>query len=277
MTDLRLILLICGVSLLTGIYLWGIYRSRKDDRDSQRRRTVRDFPQEESLSSLSVDRQAEQDIDYAHMISQISDARNDSDPAAIDDIPAAMETGSEPVEEPPDFSNTGTVDEQPSLSTSAPLFSSEAAEQAPEEQQSSPIPAYEKPTDIIQLHVIAKGAETISGPKLLKAIGEVDMQFGAMNIFHHYGLGEKMEQPIFSLANMIEPGNFDMNTIDTFETNGLVFFLCLPSPLDPEVVFELMLNTGERLAGMLNADLYDEKRRVITDNWITQVRTRLAS
>ena len=84
-----------------------------------------------------------------------------------------------------------------------------------------------------------------------------------------------MDKPLFSLANMVEPGNFDINTMEQMNTPGLVMFQCLPSPIDPQVIFELMLNTAQRLAEILAADVCDDSRKLIDESKLNSIRLSL--
>ena len=102
------------------------------------------------------------------------------------------------------------------------------------------------------------------------------MEIGPLNIFHHYGVGEmKMDEPLFSLANMLEPGVFDVENMEKFATPGLAMFMTLPGIIDGQVVFELMLNTAFRLAALLKADVCDEKRILLDEEKIEIIRTSI--
>lgn len=78
------------------------------------------------------------------------------------------------------------------------------------------------------------------------------------------------------MANMLEPGNFDIDSMDSFNTSGLVMFMCIPCVIDAQVIFELMLNTAQRLAEMLGADVCDERHKLLTDEKLEEIRYSLA-
>ncbi|RME32939.1 MAG: cell division protein ZipA [Gammaproteobacteria bacterium] len=128
---------------------------------------------------------------------------------------------------------------------------------------------------VIVLHVAAKEG-VLEGDSLAPALAEVGMVHGPMSIFHHYGVGElKSGQPLFSLANMVEPGTFDPAGMAGLRTPGVALFMRLPAPRDPRLVFELMLNTAERLAGRLDGRLLDERREPLTARVLEEIRQRL--
>ncbi len=129
---------------------------------------------------------------------------------------------------------------------------------------------------IVVMNVMAEPGQAFQGSDVRKALADVDMQHGDMQIFHHYGVGDlSSERPVFSAANMLEPGYFDPQTMDEMTTPGLCLFMRLPGPLDPRVGFELMLNTGQRLATALGGELRDETRSVLGLQTIGHLRERI--
>jgi len=101
----------------------------------------------------------------------------------------------------------------------------------------------------------------------------VGLRFGAMDIFHHFGAGDlRTESPLFSVANMVEPGHFDLHDLDSFSTPGLALILRLPGSLDGAVAFELFLNTAQRLAEALSGDLYGDPKKLLDSTAIDKLR-----
>lgn len=130
---------------------------------------------------------------------------------------------------------------------------------------------------IITLHVAAVEGEQFRGPAILRAVRRQDMRFGDMNIFHHYGIGDMhANRPLFHLANMMEPGVFDPEAMHGFQTRGLTLFMQLPTPLDAQVVFDLMLNTATRLAEELGGRVMTHDHRPLTDDRTRELYDRIA-
>lgn len=126
---------------------------------------------------------------------------------------------------------------------------------------------------IIALYVRPPDKHEFAGPALVKAMNAVGLRYGDMRIFHHYGAGElSTQKPLFSVANMIEPGYFDLDHLDGLSTPGLAMFLQLPGPLDGAVAFELFLNTAQRLAETLSADLYSAPQALLDGITIDKMR-----
>ena len=81
--------------------------------------------------------------------------------------------------------------------------------------------------------------------------------------------------PIFSMANMLKPGNFDMARIESLETTGISLFMTLPGPLPALDAWEAMLPTAQRLAELLDASVLDENRSALGRQGVAHVRDEL--
>ncbi|WP_288453085.1 cell division protein ZipA C-terminal FtsZ-binding domain-containing protein, partial [uncultured Microbacterium sp.] len=63
------------------------------------------------------------------------------------------------------------------------------------------------------VHVLARES-LMAGPALVETVTHYGLRYGDMNIFHHYD--EATGQPAFSMASAVEPGTFDLSTLDSF-------------------------------------------------------------
>jgi len=100
------------------------------------------------------------------------------------------------------------------------------------------------------------------GPDLIRAMEKFDLTHGDMGIFHRLTPGS--DQPLFSVANMLEPGSFDADKLATLETPGLTLFLRLPRTFDALHALDEMWDVAKGLAGELNADILDRNRQLFT-------------
>jgi cell division protein ZipA len=75
---------------------------------------------------------------------------------------------------------------------------------------------------------------------------------------------------------LVEPGTFDPKGREYFTTPGLAFFMQLPGPLGGRVAFELMLNTAQRVADVLEGSLLDEREQLLTTEATAELRDRIA-
>ena len=77
------------------------------------------------------------------------------------------------------------------------------------------------------------------------------------------------------MANVLEPGAFDLAAMDEMTTPGLCLFLRRPGPLPAAVAFDLMLDVGARLARALEAVLCDDQRCRLTVQATQALRERV--
>lgn len=100
------------------------------------------------------------------------------------------------------------------------------------------------PQEVISLFV--KGS--VQGSVLLQMMTELGCKFGDMGIFHRYEQTSGNGPLIFSVANMFNPGTFDLDNIENFETEGVALFMTLPIDYDGQQAFNMMLNAAKKLA-----------------------------
>ena len=128
---------------------------------------------------------------------------------------------------------------------------------------------------IVTLFVCARDGTTISGSDLVVAAEKAGLEFGDRGIFHRMVVGKPELGPIFSMANMLKPGNFDMSKIETLDTPGISLFMTLPGPLPALDAWEAMLPAAQRLAELLDANVVDEKRGALGRQGVAHVRDEL--
>jgi len=158
------------------------------------------------------------------------------------------------------------------------LGSEIAAERAEPEERKKPSPGVrpEQPIErIVTLFVAARAGELIRGSDLVVAAEKAGLTFGDMGIFHRLVSGRPDAGPIFSMANMVKPGSFDMRHIDEVHTPGVSFFMALPGPLSALDAWDAMLPTAQRLAELLDANVLDEERNALGRQRVAHLRDEL--
>ena len=126
---------------------------------------------------------------------------------------------------------------------------------------------------VINVHAATKlGFPGTEVKKLLEACG---LDHGHMSIFHRHELDDLLSPIQFSVANAIEPGYFDPDTLDEISTPGVSFFMTLPGPKDYTKAFEYMLETAQCFARNLKGDLKDEQLSVMTPQTIEHNRQKI--
>lgn len=128
---------------------------------------------------------------------------------------------------------------------------------------------------IVTLFVAARAGEAFHGPDLVVAAEKAGLDFGDLGIFHRLLSGKVKAGPVFSMANMVKPGSFDMREIEQLRTPGVSFFMTLPGPLSALDAWEAMLPTAQRLAELLDGRVLDEERNALGRQRIAHLRDEL--
>jgi cell division protein ZipA len=128
---------------------------------------------------------------------------------------------------------------------------------------------------IITLFVVAREGERFHGPDLVVAAEKAGLEFGDMGIYHRLVDGKRELGPIFSVANMLKPGNFDLARLEDLRTPGVSFFMTLPAPLPALDAWDAMLPTAQRLAELLDGHVLDEERNALGRQGIAHIRDQL--
>ncbi|TCV97314.1 cell division protein ZipA [Luteibacter rhizovicinus] len=128
---------------------------------------------------------------------------------------------------------------------------------------------------IVSLYVVAREGTRFNGSDLVVAAEKAGLEFGDMGIYHRLVDGRPELGPIFSVANMVKPGNFDMTRVTTMLTPGLSFFMALPGPAPALDAWDAMLPTAQRLAELLDGLVLDEERNALGRQRIAHIRDEL--
>ncbi len=235
-------------------------------------------------------RQARQERRRTQEMRELFEARSE----ALDDIPeldrsaAVLPDGSEaPLQE--EFARLSNLvaEQRPSRGgNEAGAHAHEARDMAAGESTASDTtaPRTSAPTGeelIIVCHIMAAEGGRLNGTDILAATARAGFQLGDRAIFHDLvvapsaDLATASPAPVLSLANALEPGTFERDTMDRFSSPGLTLFLHLPGPLEGRAAFERLLSKGRQLAEGLNAELCDETRSVLTPQTVNHLRERV--
>jgi cell division protein ZipA len=130
-------------------------------------------------------------------------------------------------------------------------------------------------SEVLVLNVVAKDGRVFAGDDLLEVLITSGLKFGDMNIFHKRLSKEHQDTVIYSVANMLNPGTFDLNNMDEFTTLGISFFLALPTAINNLDAFEKMLGVAQEIRDTLDGDLKDDHRNGMTGQTIEHYRQRI--
>lgn len=245
-TDLRIIIAVIGVVILAAIYLFG--RPRKP---GQGKRLI---PRKR---------------DDARIEPMLGDADGEADEAAE---PAAPQQGELDVALKRELDRLGATMSADRLGNAEP----DAVPPPKAPASTAGQRPHEFPVDrIVTLFVAAPEGETFGGGDIVVAAEKAGLRFGAMHIFHRLVEGRPEAGPIFSMANMIKPGYFDMARIAELNTPGVTFFATLPGPVSALDAWEAMLPAAQRIAELLGGALLDEDHNTLGRQRIAGLREEL--
>ncbi|MGV6988433.1 cell division protein ZipA [Testudinibacter sp. P80/BLE/0925] len=132
---------------------------------------------------------------------------------------------------------------------------------AEQPQEAAPAaPVAEKPARLI-LYVVAPGAQGFQGTQVVQSLESLGFLFGQHQLYHRHLDLDGNSPILFSAANMMNPGIFDLDNLADFRTAGLVLFMHLPSPGSDLANFRLLLRAAQTLAQQLGGQVLNDKRQ----------------
>ncbi|MCB1773364.1 MAG: hypothetical protein KDI88_07080 [Gammaproteobacteria bacterium] len=270
----RLVLIVLGVLLVVGIYLWDRYKHAPPRRRPRRRRHMPgDLPRAEASPEVpqpDPDPELESDLGI--------DVDN---PAPVQRRATAAKekaSGGRPVREEAPLDPEPEAFDSWSLTAETagdPQFSMDLSFEA--EGRSDYLGHHPGDTVdverlIVVVNVIGSGAQ-IGGAALQRACAGAGLEAGEMSIYHRRD--PAAGGVLFSVANMVEPGVFPFDEMEGFTTPGVSLFTQLPGVRDGVEIYQDMLDTARHLAANLGAELQDERHNKLTRQMQEHTRERI--
>lgn len=145
----------------------------------------------------------------------------------------------------------------------------EPAEEAPTLIEDTP------PEHVLLIHLKADEHKPYQGDTLLQLLLACDLRFGDLGFFHRHEQSGGRGPIQFSVANLLKPGVFDIDSMSTLQTAGVVFFMRVPGPKDLLTAYEAMLETARAVVQHLGGTLLDHSHSVLTKQAIEHDKTLL--
>jgi cell division protein ZipA len=263
---LRLILIVVGALLILALYLWERHREKRMGRADEDRFDAFDDSDEDL---------GDEDLDVRNgMRSGASEPHF----AAYDDDEDDL-AYEQPRESSWSHARQGDGN---SLDDAADFDSEDPSAESPK-----PVMDTSQPDPLlIQVSVSAR-RYPFRGSDVMEVADRCGLYPGEMDIFHCLDEFDDRTRVYFSMANMVKPGTFPFDNMETFSTPGLMLFAQLEGDPEDMTILDEMVATARKLALALNGDVLDDKRSPLTvtkeeamrqavlDNETRWARTRL--
>lgn len=127
------------------------------------------------------------------------------------------------------------------------------------------------------LSVVVGENSRISAEPLGEFAESRDLILNSMNIFHRPNSDPDGSPWRFGIANLFEPGTFNLDPESGFETRGLRLFMSIPTVREPEKVFDEMVVIAQDLCQRFSGTIVDQNKRPLTDQGIADIRNQMVA
>lgn len=133
-----------------------------------------------------------------------------------------------------------------------------------------------EPEDYLAIILTTGEGREIRGDLLLQSLLNLGLRFDdQMGIFHRRESARGQGRIQFSLANAMQPGVFNIHSMESFRTTGLCLFMTLPGPTRPMQAFTNMTECARILAQEFGANLLDTQRSVFSVQTASHYRDKI--
>lgn len=149
-----------------------------------------------------------------------------------------------------------------------------AAVQATGARASAPgsVPSPEE--KIVTIRVAAPPLERFDGGMLMRALRAAGLEHGQFSIFHKRAVDGTTR---FSVASLVEPGTFDLETMEGRRFPGVSMFAVLRDPGTAVAIVEEMLAVARALAANLHGALQDQRGAPLSPQRVADLRVEVAT
>lgn len=128
----------------------------------------------------------------------------------------------------------------------------------------------------LPLTLMGKAGQSLSGETIANATQTTGMVLKDDGIYRYQVKdAQGYWQALLGLANILEPGTFSSEHLADMTTPGLVLYLHLPAPIEAREAFDKLIEIGHQLEDLLNAELCDETRSVLTKQTIGHLKEKV--
>jgi cell division protein ZipA len=114
--------------------------------------------------------------------------------------------------------------------------------------------------DYIILHIQAPEGLPIQGASLLPLLLTLGFKYSEEGFFNRHEDASGQGPVLFRLVNMYNPGTFDVDNMEQFQTGGVSLFMTLPCEGEALASFNMLHNAAKKLADEFGAQILDHNR-----------------
>jgi cell division protein ZipA len=124
---------------------------------------------------------------------------------------------------------------------------------------------------LIVLNIMSPQGYVFTGEGIHPVMTSAGLTHGEHKIYHYVKDGSA----VFSIANAVEPGFFELSQLKSISTPGLAVFMQLPGPVECRKALDTLLEVSKRLANALSGELCDENHSVLTQQTISHLKEKV--
>ena len=128
---------------------------------------------------------------------------------------------------------------------------------------------------MVVMHIIAEKDAPFDGQAVIKALQAHKLRFGEQQIFHRILEEDGKKLTIYSVANMVKPGTLSPEDLKDTSVPGLTLILNLPAPIESLKAYDDMLHAAQHMSSTLGGSLLDEGFMTLSREKIALDRAKL--
>lgn len=118
-----------------------------------------------------------------------------------------------------------------------------------------------EPQDYIIIHIQTPEGLPMQGSALLPLALTLGFKYSDEGFFNRHEDAAGNGAVLFRLVNMFNPGTFDIDNMEQFQTGGVSLFMTLPCEGDALPAFNMLHSAAKKIADEFGAEILDHERK----------------
>ncbi|NEX16898.1 MAG: cell division protein ZipA [Halochromatium sp.] len=271
---LRIILIVFGVLLLGALYLWE--KRRIETEAEPEERAPDDEPEPELQPAMRSWRREPSFGRHFGAAAAPAEAELNADRGSRTRTPAKVARAQDDIDADAADPARSVASHEATPSNEAALDPAEVRASSAQGPRSASAAVASEGQLLVQLFVVTRG-QPFNGAAVRAAAERQYLVPGEMDIYHRHNLESGSQRALFSMANLVNPGTFPFQAMDSFTTPGVALFTQLDGMPSDLMVYDELVQTARTMADELGADLLLPDRRAFDDDAWEELRIELLS